>query len=514
MRKLPLILLLVAAGLLAKSPQKQATSAPKKPKLVLALVFDQFRYDYLTRFKGEYTGGFATLLNQGAVFTDARLIHFPTVTAIGHSTLLTGALPATSGIVGNEWFDPEDHARVTSVSDPKTKLLGGSGAGSSPRRLLVDTVGDELKMATSGKARVIGISLKDRASILPAGHMADAAYWFDPQSGNFVSSTFYFPELPAWVRDFNASRPGDQYKEQTWLNHKMPAGGTELYNAIEASPFGNDMLERFAERAMTAEQLGSDSTVDILAVSFSATDYVGHSNGPFSAEEHETVIQTDRILKRLLDFAERQAGAGNVLVVMTADHGVAPAPPRPPETSRLPGGRIAGNAAPDAIQTALSARYGEGKWVQLASDLSIYLNRELADQKKLDMAEVRRAAAQAVLKVPHVSRVYTWDQLQEGRLPGDPLTRPMQNGFNSRRGADLQVVPDPYWIIGNSTTTHGTPYGYDTHIPIVFMGPGIRPGHYDERTAENDIAPTLATILEVEIPSGAVGRVLREMLVR
>ncbi|MBZ5585946.1 MAG: alkaline phosphatase family protein [Acidobacteriia bacterium] len=499
-----LLLCLVAAGL--------ALGAAPKPKLVLAIVLDQFRYDYTTRFRSEYTGGFDRLLSRGAVFTNARYVHVPTVTAVGHSTFLTGAIPALSGIVANDWYDRDEGKHVTSVSDDRTQLLGGAGTGSSPRRLLVDTVGDELKMADDGASRVIGISLKDRAAILPAGHMADGAYWFDPASGNFVSSTYYFADLPAWVKDCNAARPADGYGGATWLDHKLPASGRALYTAVEASPFGNDMIERLAENALQAERLGQRGVTDLLAVSFSAHDYVGHSFGPYSPEEHDVSLRADRALERLFQAVEKQVGMDNVLVVLTGDHGVAPTP-ESNVARRMPGGRFPGNAARDAAQAALVKKYGEGNWIAGSWDLELFLNLDLVAQKNLEPAEVRREAARAVFAMPHVFRVYTRDQLLKGEVLGDDLSRRVMNGFNERRGADIEFIPDPYWIFANGAgTTHGTPFGYDSHVPVIFMGAGIRPGRHNGSIIVNDVASTLATILDVETPSGSVGRVLTEML--
>src|SRR5258708_26097876 len=270
-----------------------AGAAAKKPKLILAIVVDQFRYDYLTRFRSEYKGGLARLLSQGAVFTNANYIHVPAITAVGHSTVLSGAPPSTSGIVGNDWYDRDEGAHVTSVSDARTQLLGGSGPGSSPNRLVVSTGGGELKMAGAGKPRVIGVSLKDRAAILPAGHMADGAFWFDVTTGNFVSSSFYYKELPGWAQEFNAPRPADKYRGLTWLGHKMPEDNARLFTALEATPFGNELIEAFAERALTAEQLGMRESTDILTVSYSSTDYGGHDYGPDSAEVHDGALATD-----------------------------------------------------------------------------------------------------------------------------------------------------------------------------------------------------------------------------
>lgn len=491
-------------------------AAPRKPKLVVAIVIDQFRYDYLTRFRGEYRAGFDRLLTRGAVFTNAQYIHFPTVTAVGHSTFLTGAPPSVSGIVGNEWFDREEGKHVTSVSDARTQLLGGTGGdGASPHRMLVDTVGDELKMADNRGSRVIGISLKDRAAILPAGHMADAAYWFDLKSGNFVSSTYYFADLPGWVKDFNGSRPAEKYRGAAWLGHQLPQDMKEMYGTgskspLESSPFGNELVELLAERALAAEQLGKRDFTDLLAISFSSNDIVGHQYGIYSPEEHEVTVRIDQVLEKLFQAIDRQVGLDNALIILTGDHGGAPSAEED-AANRMPGGRMSASVVKNAIQAALVKKYGDGDWVSGSWDLSIYLNQDLIVRKNLDPAEVGRAAAQALLGVAHIFRVYTREQLASGAVPEDELSRRMMNGFNIRRSPDLAFLPEPYWLVTSSATTHGTTFGYDAHVPVIFMGPGIRAGRYYASVAVNDIAPTLAAILDVETPSGSVGRVLAEM---
>lgn len=492
------------------------SAAPKKPKLVLAITIDQFRYDYLTRFRSEYKAGFDRLLTKGAVFANANYIHFPTVTAIGHSTYLSGATPSVSGIVGNDWFDRDEKKRVTSVADPQAKLLGGTADGCcSPRRMLVSTVGDELKMANGNKSRVIGISLKDRSAILPAGHMADGAYWFDVKAQSFVSSTYYFKDLPGWVKDFNKSRPGDKFRGVTWLTHKLPDDLAKLYgdstdSPIEESPFGNELVLMLAERALAAEQLGMRGVTDLLAVSFSSNDKVGHDFGTYSAEEHDVTVQTDAQLERLFQAVDKQVGLDNVLVVLTGDHGVSPSAAEM-GAFRMPGGRLPGNTVRNAIQAALVAKYGEGEYVAGSWDLSIYLNDDTVAKKNLEMTDVRRVAAEAAMKVAHVFRVYTRDMLQNATVPGDRISQRVMNGFNQRRSPDIQFIPEPYWTFGSAVATHGTPFNYDAHVPVIFMGTGIRPGRYDMSIAINDIAPTLASILEVETPAGSVGRILTEM---
>jgi predicted AlkP superfamily pyrophosphatase or phosphodiesterase len=515
MRKILLVVL--AEAILCAAPQQTLKPAvPAKPKLVLAIVVDQFRYDYLTRFRSEYHAGFDRLLTKGAIFTNANYIHFPTVTAVGHATFLTGALPSVSGIVGNDWFDRDENVHVTSILDTTTKLLGATGTGASPRRLLVSTVGDELKMSNGGKSKVIGISLKDRAAILPAGHTANGAFWFDLTNGTFVSSTYYFADLPGWVKDFNGARPGEKYRGVTWLNHTLPTDLKELYgnsshSPLEASPYGNELVESLAERALAAEQLGKHDVTDILTVSFSSNDKVGHDYGTYSPEEHEVTVQTDKILERLFQAIDKQVGLANTIVVLTADHGVAPSAAED-AANRMPGGRMAAETIRNAVQAALVQKYGAGEWVQGSWDLSIYLNLNLVAQKRLDATDVRKTAAEAAQRVAHVARIYTRDQLMTGAVPGDQISRRFMNGFNVRRSPDLGILLEPYWLLTNSVSTHGSTYNYDAHVPVIFMGAGVKAGRYNGSVIVNDIAPTLATMLDVEIPSGSAGRVLTEML--
>src|SRR5208283_5320149 len=496
-----LALILVAGSLVS--------AAPKKPKLVVAIVIDQFRFHYLTRYRADYHRGFDLLLTKGAVFTNARYQHFPTVTAVGHSIFMSGAMPSVSGIIGNAWYDRDEGKQVTSVSDPETTLVGAPGEGASPRRLLVDTVGDELKIADDGQSRVIGISLKDRAAILPAGHMANGAYWFDAKSGSFVTSTYYLAEAPAWVKEINATHPADQYAGQTWMGHEMPQPG-RLYRELEATPYGNELVEAFAERAVAGEQLGQRGVTDLLAVSFSSNDYVGHAYGPDSPEARAISVATDKLLSKFFAALDRAVGLNSVMIVLTADHGAAPVP-EVNQARHMPGGRLADDLLSKTVQEALSAKYGKFDWITAVEESALCLNRELIAARKLDLGEVERIAAEALREVPHIFRVYTGVQLTAGQVADDPVGRAAINVYNQRRGADLEVVTDPYWIFGAVRTTHGLPFGYDTHVPVIFLGPGIRAGEYDGNIAPNDIAPTLATILRVETPSGAFGRVLTEM---
>lgn len=497
-----------------------AAGAPaKKPKLVVNLAIDQFRYDYLLRFGNQYTGGLKRLMERGAVFTNAHYEHFPTVTAVGHSTMLSGATPSVSGIVGNEWYDRETKKQVTSVSDDQTQLLGGTGRGSSPRRLLVSTVGDELKMANAA-SKVVGISSKDRSAILPVGRMANGAYWFDTTTGNFVSSTWYFPALPGWAEKFNTSRTVDQWAGKEWTAIDGKPGDKPFaalgkpdknyYNTLDRTPYSNDLLILFAEAAIEGEGLGSDDVPDVLAVSFSANDRIGHAVGPDSPLVRDVSIQSDRTLARFFDYLDKKVGADAWTVILTADHGVAPMP-EVMQKRHMPGGRIPEGAVLNAIQSALTSKFGEGEWLVGKSGPAPYLNYDLLREKKLTHEEVENAAAEAVRAIPHIYRVYTRTQLKSGTLLDDFVDRRVKAGFHFERGSDLFVVSEPYYLFESAGTSHGTPYNYDSHVPMVFMGPGIKPGRYNNRIAVNDVASTLATMLEIETPSGAAGRVLSEM---
>jgi hypothetical protein len=505
MKRLALFILM-AAGLAA------AAQPAKKPRLVLTIVVDQFRYDYLTRYKNEYRGGLHRLLTQGAVFTDAHYQHFPTVTAIGHSVILTGAMPSVSGIIGNDWYDRSAAKQVASVGDETSKMLGGAGGtGSSPHRLLVSTIGDELKAATGGKAKVIGISIKDRAAILTSGHAADAAYWLDSKSGNFVSSTFYFADVPAWVKEFNL-KALDKYRGAEWLKGKLPEDA-KLPAALISSPFGNDLLESFAERVIQAENLGKNTVPDLLSVSFSSNDYVGHDFGPEAPEVHAICLETDQVLDKLFKFIDASIGMSNVLVAFAADHGVAPMP-EATAGRRMPGGRMPARIVQNTAQTALTKRYGEGRWILSSPEHSLTLNQDLVQGKKIDRIEVEDTVREVILAIPHVWRVYTRSQLLRGNVGDDPIGRAVMNGFFPSRGADVYVLLEPYWMFGTSGTTHGTAFDYDTHVPVIFMGPAIRAGIYDDQIIVNDVAPTIANLLEIETPSGSVGRVLKEIINR
>ena len=513
---------LCVSVLLSAQRHEPPRPAAARPKLVLGIVVDQFRYDYTTRFAARYTQGLHTLLTEGAVFVDAHQDHFPTVTAAGHATFMTGSTPATSGITGNEWYDRKLGHNVTSVEDTDTQLIGGApGAiGSSPHNLLISTVGDELKIADHSQSHVIGISMKDRAAILPSGHMADAAYWFDDTTGAIVSSTWYFSQLPVWVQQFNAAQPAQRDLGKVWSVPSatksfvtLPSTPGKAYiEAWEETPWSNDLLEQFAEQAMQQEHLGQHAETDLLTVSFSANDHLGHAVGPDDPAVEEMSVATDAAIGRLIAAAERQAGGReHLVVVMTADHGVAPTV-AVSRARHMPGG-VANRAEYEhTLEGALSTRFGPGKWIVGSSETGLYLNQQLIREKKLASSDVEDEAARAVATLPWVERTYTRTDLLHrtamASIPDDYVAR----SFFAERSPDLLVVFKPYWLFNATGTSHGSPWVYDTHVPLIFWGAGIRQSVQTERAGISDVAPTLSTLLHIEIPSGSIGRILPGIL--
>ena len=517
--------------LLLGSAVATSAAAPAKPKLVVAIIIDQFRYDYLTRFRSDYHGGLDRLLTNGADFTNAFYAQVPTVPAVGHSIFLSGAMPAVSGIIGNAWYDRDEHQVVTSVCDWTVTVVGGhqgqkgsqctDSDPASPKRLLVTTVGDELK-EVSPKSRVIGISIKPRAAILPSGHRADAAFWLDDTTGNFVSSSYYMNELPAWAKGFNGRKLPAKYVNQKWprfpsWTFTAAPGSAEPYAKLPASPWGNELIEQFAEGAIDGEHLGQRGVTDLLTISFSSNDYVGHRVGPDAPEVRDMAIRTDQLLAKLFRVIRQKVGMENAIVVLSADHGVAPVPD---PQRRMPGGYLHAHLN-NIVAAALNERFGKADWLLPGGGAEgLYFNREAIERAKnpdgsrATEEEIYRVAKAALFAAPelHIARVYSRRQLDDG-IAGDFIATAEVNGYFPRRSADLSIVLESGYIPGTSGTSHFSPYAYDRHVPVLFMGPRIRPGRYNMTIKPNDIAPTLATILDIQTPSGSSGRVLTEMLV-
>ena len=573
MKRLVIVLLIVTLFSFPVAPAQQRPSSAqtKRPRLVLLMVVDQFRYDYLERF-GDLFGpnGFKRLLRDGASWTQANYDHTPTYTAPGHGTMMTGAFPAETGIVGNEWIDRASGKRITSVSDDNVKLLGSGDPKeppASPNRLLSSTVGDELRLVTNDRSKVIGISLKDRSAILPAGRHANAAYWLS-NTGTFASSTYYFPQLPTWVTAFNNTKPADKYfgakwdrllpeseyvkragpdsppwepANSTWggntntFPRTITGGATEpdqaFYNALDYTPFSNEILVSFAQQAIVNEQLGQDDDPDVLTVSFSANDYVGHRYGPYSQEAMDVTLRVDQQIATLLDFVQARIGLSDTLIAFTADHGVSPIPEHAAALG-LGGARVKTADILAAIHAALSARYNpKGKSPDPSADYilkydwwgvvteafingNIYFNYDALKRDNIDLEEISKVVAAGALTIPGVARSFTRAQLLRGETSiTDPIERRVVHGFHPARSGDVVMIAEPYKYLGDTiVATHGSPYSYDTNVPVIIMGAGVVPGRYLEPASPADIAPTLSALLRVTKPTSATGRVLTEAI--
>jgi predicted AlkP superfamily pyrophosphatase or phosphodiesterase len=544
------IVLLFIYLVLASLPAAPA-QVSRKPKLVVLVVVDQFRYDYTTRFRSEYRAGLERMLKDGAVFTNANYQQVPTVTAVGHSVISSGAMPAISGIAGNGWFERETGRTVKSVCDYDVAIVGAKPQlhdlrtcedydPASPKRLLVSTIGDELR-AADPKAKVIGMSLKARSAILPSGRTAQGAFWFDDTAGAFVSSTYYFhnAKLPDWVNGFNNRKKGDSnvrlidsYVETKWPSFPLWDfhGDRNPYDRIAVSPWGNELLEDFAESAIQNEKLGQRDSTDLLTVSFSSNDYIGHITGPDAPEVEDMCVRTDMLLGKLMTFVEKTVGAGNALYVLTADHGVAPLPTERQKLNQS--GDYFYFDAGDYLNVELRRKYGQAQndWVLATVDNVIYLNWKTVDEKRLSHSEIQKTGASLLLdaaeKLPaaRIARVFTRDELLAGVPNSDTIGQAVTRGFNVERSGDIIWIQEPYFVIPgggadlggheHKGTTHSSPYPYDTHVPMIFYGAGIHAGEYLQSVAPNDIAPTLAAILGVKMPNGSSGNVLKDVFQR
>ncbi len=523
-------------------PKPKKNALPDRPRLVVGIVVDQMSYDFLVRYRGKFgSGGFRRLLDGGYSCENTHYDYVPTYTAPGHASVYTGSVPAIHGIIGNEWYNRTSRKALYCTEDTTVGTVGSpSKAGlMSPRNLLATTITDQLRLASQEQSKVIGVALKDRGAILPAGHLANAAYWFDSFSGNWITSTYYAKELPAWVQAFNDKKFPNQYLSQPWtplmaanqyagsstaddqpfegtlagetkavFPHDLPKIRKEDFELLRFTPYGNTLTKDFAVAALQNENLGKGNATDFLAVSFSSTDYVGHVFGPYSMEAEDTYLRLDRDLADLLGFLDRHVGKDNLLVFLTADHGVAPSPGQA-TSLRIPGGAFNGRQAVDELKTQLLAAFGPGEWVENYSNQQLFLNHGLLREKKLDVAALYPTIREAMLKQNGVSNVVNLHALSDAMLP-DYQASLIKNGQNGQRSGDLMVLLQPNWMEGRPQgSTHGSFFAYDTHVPLLWYGWKIKPGRSAERNAISDIAPTLANLLGLLEPNGSIGRVLR-----
>jgi arylsulfatase A-like enzyme len=522
--KLSRTFLLLLICLLPASGFSSAYNA--RPKLVVIVVIDQFRGDYLERYRDQFgEGGFRLFLDHGAYFTDCNYNYANTVTGPGHATLLTGAYSNGHGIMANEWWDPQKKKMVTSVEDDATTLLGipGNLHGASPHNLMADTLGDELKQATQGKSRVFGVSLKNRAAILPAGFAGNGAYWIDGKTGLWVTSTYYRSELPNWAQEFNDNKRNEKYLNLEWkdsdgkvLRTTKPPDGKPLnyFSLVGGTPYGNDYELDFARELVTYEKLGSGPTTDLLVVSLSPNDVVGHSVGPDTPEMHAMALALDHQLADFFAFLGHQLGLANVWISLSADHGVATAPSAAIKL-HLPAAYLSSDDMETRLNKFVSAKFSPGHNAEYVKSLDhpvVWLNEEAFATAKIKEEDAEIAMGEA-LKSVGLRGYYTKSQLARGEAPNTELGAKYLHSYSPHGGWYVMGIPNPFQIEGSSGTSHGSPYSYDTHVPLAFYGLPFEPGTYRAHSEPVDMVATLASLLGVNAPTHAIGRVLTEALV-
>ena len=517
----------------AAGPQAtDGAAAIRKPRLIIMLVIDQFRYDYLQRFRPEFVQGGFNLLLGGANFVNCRYDYATTATCPGHAALATGAYGNLNGIIGNSWWVPSQGREVYCVADPGVHLVGAaSGTGMSPHNLTASTFGDELRLASGMESRVVSISWKDRAAIMMGGHVPSAVYWADPRDAHFITSSYYADALPSWVKEFNAQDPAKQYCGEAWraLPETPGVGGRLLHPAatgpgepcpsqkfsehLPSTPFANQLELNFATAAIRNEHLGHGPATDFLAVSLSANDYIGHGYGPYSPEVADATLRTDRYLAAFFKQVDQLVGLDNVWITLSADHGVAPTPAFIKEHHLGPG-QMDPIAVRSAVEKALAKAFGPGKWLANLGEFYIDLNHPALESHHISIARAQAVAARGALSVPTVRAAFTRTQFLNGQLPTTPLARKAANSYNPTRSGDVFLVPQPFAVVTDRTTgtSHGTPWNYDAQVPLVFWGQAFEPGTYTVPVQPIDLASTLAAALGVTQPSDAQGPPLTEII--
>jgi len=516
------------------------------PKLVVGIVVDQMRYDYITRFWNHFDdGGFKRLVNEGFNCKNNHFNYAPTSTGPGHTSVYTGAAPATHGIIGNNWYDKVIDAEVYCASDDSYASVGtASDAGKmSPHRMNVTTITDQLRLHTQMRGKTIAVAFKDRGAVLPGGHTANAAYWFHGDNeGDWITSTYYMKELPKWVANFNASDNVEKYKKpwstlkkiNTYLEsgldnntyeglhsgevastfpHDLPklweANGK--YNLLKVTPYGNSITTDFAIAAIEGERLGEDLFTDFLAISFSSTDYVGHFYGVNSKEVQDTYVRLDADLQRLFKTLDKKVGTGEYTVFLTADHGAVHVPSYLKD-QKIPAGYIEFDDIKSKFEAFLKYRFGTIDIIKNFSNYQYFLDHKVIKNLDIELAHAQEIIAKELLNYEGVDRVYTGQQMwQNNYTEGLPYI--LQNGYNQKRSGDILMVLKP-GIINYSKTgsTHGSPQIYDTHVPLLFYGKGIHSGSTYQRTEIPDIAPTMAALLGIAFPNGTTGKPIVEVL--
>lgn len=552
-RRLFLSVLLLGSATISLLASNSTFAAEKnaQPKLVLVLVVDGLPQEQVQRYRDQFgQGGFRRLLDQGAWYSNAHQAHGVTVTAVGHTAILTGAYPYQHGIINNNWVDPISLATVYCTQDSKHTYLGEetkSGDGTSPANLRVSTLGDELRYATGNRANVVSVAGKDRSAILLAGKTG-TAYMYNSRSGNFASSSYYMSGYPDWHKKYHDKKPQDRFYGKQWQallpeaaysadanddliaplsiasSQRLPVSFTsksgkpdaEYFEKLFVSPFLDEMTFDFARSALDGEKLGNNPqhVTDLLAVSLSSHDAVNHVYGPESRMSHDHLQRLDRLLANFLNFVDQRVGLDNTLIVLTADHGF-PNTPEFSQSNKLDAQRLDGVKLMEQLNLHLFDKFGVQKIARKWSPPNYFLDYALIEKNKLKREEVENTAARFLLNAPGVANTLTRTQLESGAVPDNRISKLMQRAWHRQISGDIVVVAKPYWYFSSSDhgASHGSPYKYDTNVPLMLMGkPWIKPGSHGEYAEAMDIAPSLAHILRIRPPAASEGRVLVESL--
>ncbi|HEX6915462.1 MAG TPA: alkaline phosphatase PafA [Chitinophagaceae bacterium] len=536
-----LLTLSALLGLSVFSQPVKTSKSVTRPKLVVGIVIDQMRWDFLYRYYDRYgEGGFKRLMNQGFRCENTMIPYTPSYTAAGHASIYTGSVPAVNGIMGNYWYQRELGRNVYCTDDSTVTPVGTSTkAGKmSPRNLWTTTITDELRLASNFRSKVIGIAFKDRGSILPAGHAANAAYWFDDSTGGFITSSYYMSRLPEWMQSFNAKRLPDQYLNGNWntlypinsytgssgdsaayeavlpgedntFPHETSRIARNKYNSFRYTPFAMSFTFQAAEAAVTAEKLGGSGETDFLALSFSSTDYIGHEFGPNSIEVEDAYLRLDRDLAAFLQFLDRSVGKGQYLVFLTSDHGVSHVPGFLREHS-IPAGSYDDAEIARQINLKIEAQFGLKKAISQVINYQVYFDHSLVNNN--NQAAVTAFTIKELLQFPFIANAFELSGIMSAPIPGR-LREMLANGYNQKLSGDIQFNYKPQWFDGGARgTSHGVWYAYDTHIPLIFYGWNIAKGSSNREIYMTDIAPTIAALLKIQMPSGSIGKVIGEVV--
>jgi predicted AlkP superfamily pyrophosphatase or phosphodiesterase len=522
--------------------QSNQGAAATKPRLVVGIVVDQMRNDYIYRYWERYgKGGFKRLVSEGYHFKNAHYNYIPTYTGPGHCSIYTGAIPRVHGIVGNDWFVRASGTMINCVGDNSVSPVGSDNPEErmSPINQLSSTIGDELKMSTNGRGKVYGIGIKDRSAILPAGHAADGAFWLDERSGQFISSTWYMADLPGWLKEFNAKKPAMAYLQKGWntlyplntytnsiadensyeatQNKKEKAVFPYEYGSfleknkpgvIKATPYGNSLTKDLALACIRSEQLGKDGVTDLFCISFSSTDMIAHAYGPRAVEVEDVYLRLDKDLEELLNFLDKEVGKNNYTVFLTADHGGADVPNHLLD-NKIPAGYIHDKKITATVRDFFKQTYGDSALLASLSNEQVFIHEKKLQELKLDKDVVEQKLTDFMEGLPGIAEAYPSRVMKNGAFPQSDYRTLLQNGYNHQRSGNVCFMYLPAWMDhGKKGTTHGAGYNYDTHVPVLFYGSGIKKGETLSYITITQIAPTVCELLMINQPNSTVAEPL------